>query len=51
MYSKFSRITTLKFGQGATVDGAPEARQGTEGNLHDEVSSDNPHAWIKTLTV
>ena len=39
LYRKFGRITAPKFGRGATVVGDLEACQGTEGNLHGEVSS------------
>ena len=48
--NKLGRVTASEFGRGATVDGDPKACQGTEGNLHDEASSDRPHAQGETST-
>ena len=36
------------FGRETTIDGDPETYQEIEGNLHNEVFSDNPYDWIKT---
>ena len=43
LYSKFSKTAVPTFGRGATIDDDSEACQGTECNLHGEISSDNPH--------
>ena len=47
LYSKLSRLTAVRLGQGEMVGGNPEARQGTGGNLHGKVSSNSPMLGLK----
>ena len=46
--SIISSTGSPRLGQGVTVNGDPEAYQGTGGQLNGDISSDNPHAWIET---
>ena len=39
----------LELERGATVGDNPEGCQGTEGDLHDEISSDRPHTQTEML--
>ena len=48
LYRKLARITASKLGRWANVDGNPEAHQGIEGDLHDEIFCDSAHVWVET---
>ena len=48
LLSKLSKVIKLKLGRGTITGGNPERCQETEGNLHVEVSFDNPHIRMET---
>ena len=48
LFNKLEIITALELRQEATADDNPNGCQGPEGDLHVEVSSDNPHTQRKT---
>ena len=50
LYSKLDGVFVLELGQDATVSGDFKAHQGTKGDLHNELSSDKPNAWIERPT-
>ena len=49
MYSKLGGVTVPKVGQETIVSDNPEVYQGTEDNLHNKVSYDNPIPGIRHL--